>query len=58
MELVEKLLEWRVEGIIVLYLQQQDQKVVSTATEEQLRNAGIFYDQLVMGLPAGPRVLS
>jgi len=26
-------------------------------TEEQLTNAGIFYDQLIMGVGGGPRVL-
>jgi hypothetical protein len=30
---------------------------VRASTERQLHEAGIFYDQLVMGLPTGPRVL-
>ena len=53
---IEKLLEWRViEYYIVLTTARQEG--CRSATEEQLKNAGVFYDQLVMGLPAGPRVL-
>ena len=53
---IEKILEWRVKEYYIVLTTARPEGCRS-ATEEQLKNAGVFYDQLVMGLPAGPRVL-
>ena len=53
---IEKLLEWRAKEYYIVLTTARPEGCRS-ATVEQLKNAGVFYDQLVMGLPAGPRVL-
>ena len=53
---IEKLLEWRVKEYYIVLTTARPEGC-RAATIDQLRNAGVFYDQLVMGLPAGPRVL-
>jgi hypothetical protein len=53
---LEKFLEWRAKEYYIVLTTARTEGC-RKATEEQLYNAGIFYDQLVMGLPAGPRVL-
>ena len=53
---IEKFLEWRTKEYCIVLTTARPEGC-RLATEEQLRNAGIFYDQLVMGLPAGPMVL-
>ena len=53
---IERLLEWRAKEYYIVLTTARPEGCRS-ATEEQLKNAGVFYDQLVMGLPAGPRVL-
>ena len=53
---IEKLLEWRVKEYYIVLTTARNEGCRMT-TEKQLADAGIFYDQLIMGLPAGPRVL-
>ena len=53
---IEKLLEWRAKEYYIVLTTARPEGCRSS-TVEQLKNAGVFYDQLVMGLPAGPRVL-
>ena len=53
---VEKLLQWRMGGHYIILTTARPEGVRSS-TEKQLHAAGIFYDQLVMGLPTGPRVI-
>jgi len=53
---IEKLLEWRAKEYYIVLTTARPEGC-RAATIDQLRNAGVFYDQLVMGLPAGPRVL-
>ena len=52
---IEKLLEWRAKEYYIVLTTARPEGC-RAATVEQLKNAGVFYDQLVMGLPAGPRV--
>lgn len=53
---MEKLLEWDRMGchIIILTGRRESSR---KSTEEQLAKAGIFYDQLVMGVGGGVRIL-
>ena len=53
---VEKFLEWRSKEyyIVVTTARVEGLKKV---TEKQLTDAGLFYDQMIMGLPNGCRVL-
>jgi len=53
---IEKFLEWRSDGHYII-LTTARAEGVRTITEQQLFNAGIFFDKLIMGLPNGPRVL-
>ena len=53
---IEKILEWRSKDYYIV-LTTARVEGSRRATEEQLYSAGIFYDQLIMGLPSGPRVL-
>lgn len=53
---VEKLLQWRMGGHYIILTTARPEGV-RAATERQLHEAGIFYDQLIMGLPTGSRVL-
>lgn len=52
----ETLLKWRSEGHYIVITTARPEGLRSL-TETQLHQVGIFYDQLVMGLPSGPRVL-
>tara|TARA_R110002020_G_scaffold226185_1_gene436599 strand:+ start:1059 stop:1415 length:357 start_codon:yes stop_codon:yes gene_type:complete len=53
---IEKIVEWRRDGhyIVLTTARAQGTRLV---TEHQLAKCGIFYDQLVMGLTNGSRVL-
>lgn len=53
---IEKLIEWRDAGYYIILTTARTQGSRLT-TEAQLDKMGVFYDQLVMGLPTGPRVL-
>jgi ribonucleotide monophosphatase NagD (HAD superfamily) len=53
---IEKLLEWERKGYNIVLLTGRKESM-RQVTEQQLRNAGIFYDQLVMGVGGGPRYL-
>jgi phosphatidate phosphatase PAH1 len=53
---IEKLLEWRSRGFYIIITTARPEGV-RTITESQLSNMGIFYNQLVMGLPTGPRTV-
>ena len=53
---IEKLVEWRRDGhyIVLTTARAEGTRLV---TEHQLAKCGIFYDQLIMGLTNGPRIL-
>ena len=51
----EKLIAWKAKGCHIVLT--TGRGIGRERTEEQLRNAGIVYDQLVMGLGGGPRHL-
>lgn len=53
---IEKLTEWEAKGyrIILTTGRKESARLV---TEKQLREAGIFYDQLIMGIGGGARYL-
>jgi phosphatidate phosphatase PAH1 len=53
---VEKFLQWREKDYYIILTTARPEGC-RLATESQLRNFGIFYDKLVMGLPIGPRVV-
>jgi len=53
---VEKLLEWDKKGYNII-LTTGRRESMRKFTEEQLELAGIFYDQLIMGIGGGVRVL-
>lgn len=53
---LEKLREWDTQGYNII-LTTGRKEGSRRATEEQLEKAGIIYDQLVMGIGGGPRVL-
>ena len=53
---LEKFIEWNRKGYCVV-LTTGRKECMRELTKNQLLEAGIFYDQLVMGLPRGPRVL-
>ena len=53
---LEKIIEWRGKEYYIVLTTARNEGCRMT-TEKQLADAGIFYDQLIMGLPAGPRVL-
>ena len=53
---VDKFLEWRKKGYYIVITTARPEGT-RKVTEQQLMNAGLFYDQLVMGLPTGPRVV-
>lgn len=52
----ETLLKWRADGHYIVITTARPEGLRSL-TERQLHSVGIFYDQLVMGLTSGPRVL-
>lgn len=53
---IEKLLEWNKKGytIILVTGRRESNREI---TVKQLQEAGIFYDQLIMGIGRGPRVV-
>ena len=53
---IEKLLEWNLKGYIVILVTGRKESV-RKQTEKQLFEVGIFYDQLIMGITGGPRIL-
>lgn len=53
---LDKLIEWRKLGHYIVLTTARPEGI-RAVTERQLHNHGVFYDQLVMGLTNGPRVL-
>lgn len=53
---IEKLLEWERKGYNIILLTGRKESM-RQVTEQQLRDIGIFYDQLVMGVGGGARYL-
>jgi hydroxymethylpyrimidine pyrophosphatase-like HAD family hydrolase len=53
---IEKLLEWERKGYNIILLTGRKESM-RQVTEQQLRDVGIFYDQLVMGVGGGFRYL-
>jgi hypothetical protein len=53
---VQKLMEWDAKGYNIILVTGRRESM-REVTEKQLRNLGIFYDQLIMGIGGGPRVL-
>ena len=53
---IEKLTEWEKNGYRII-LTTGRKECTRTATEQQLQEAGIFYDQLIMGVGRGPRIV-
>lgn len=53
---VEKFNEWAYKGYHIVITTARPESL-RTMTIDQLNTAGLFYDQLVMGLPRGPRVV-
>jgi hypothetical protein len=53
---IEKLIEWDRKGYNIV-LTTGRKESLRKATERQLSDVGIFYDQLVMGIGGGSRVL-
>jgi hydroxymethylpyrimidine pyrophosphatase-like HAD family hydrolase len=53
---IEKLLEWERKGYNIILLTGRKESM-REVTENQLREIGIFYDQLIMGVGGGVRYL-
>jgi hypothetical protein len=53
---IDKLLEWDKNGYYII-LTTGRKESLRTVTEKQLSDVGIFYDQLIMGIGGGERVL-
>lgn len=53
---LDKLMEWELKGYNILLLTGRKESM-REVTEQQLRDVGIFYDQLIMGVGGGPRYL-
>jgi len=53
---VEKLTEWDAKGYNII-LTTGRKESMRAATEKQLSEVGIFYNQLIMGIGGGPRIL-
>lgn len=53
---IEKLLEWERKGYNIILLTGRKESM-RKVTENQLREIGIFYDQLIMGVGGGTRYL-
>lgn len=53
---IERFLQWRKEGCHIILTTARTEGC-RHITEKQLAKVGIFYDNLVMGLTSGPRVL-
>ena len=54
---IEKLLEWRVKEYHIVLTTARPEGCRASTVEQLEKMLVSFYDQLVMGLPAGPRVL-
>jgi hypothetical protein len=52
----EKFCEWRAKDYYIILTTARPEGC-RRVTEDQLASYGLFWDQLVMGLPVGPRVL-
>lgn len=53
---IEKLMEWDKKGYNIILTTGRKESLRKT-TEEQLSSIGIFYDQLVMGIGGGDRIV-
>jgi phosphoglycolate phosphatase-like HAD superfamily hydrolase len=53
---IEKLIEWDKKGYNII-LTTGRKESLRKVTKKQLSKAGIFYDQLIMGIGGGPRIL-
>lgn len=53
---IQKFLEWRRSGDYIILTTARPEGLRSL-TEQQLYSRGVFWDQLVMGLPTGPRTV-
>jgi len=53
---IDRLLEWNKKGYTII-LTTGRRESNRELTEKQLQEAGIFYDQLIMGVGRGPRVV-
>lgn len=53
---IDKLLEWNKKGYNIILVTGRRESMRQT-TEEQLKKIGIFYDQLIMGIGGGQRVI-
>ena len=53
---IEKLNEWDAAGYKIILITGRRESA-RKITEKQLASVGIFYDQLIMGLPRGERIL-
>tara|TARA_R110000772_G_scaffold149693_3_gene260398 strand:+ start:941 stop:1324 length:384 start_codon:yes stop_codon:yes gene_type:complete len=51
-----KTCQWHCEGHLIIIVTARPESL-RNITVEQLDNAGVFYDQLMMGVGAGPRIL-
>ena len=54
--IIEKINEWDAEGYKIILVTGRKESM-RKLTEERLSDAGIFYDQLIMGINRGQRVL-
>lgn len=52
----EKTIEWHCRGDMIILTTARPESL-REITKEQLHNAGIIYDMLIMGVGAGPRIL-
>ena len=52
----ERLREWDTKGYFIIITTGRKESA-RQSTQEQLRNAGIIYDQLIMGFGGGDRVI-
>tara|TARA_R100000008_G_C3576359_1_gene165547 strand:- start:101 stop:478 length:378 start_codon:yes stop_codon:yes gene_type:complete len=53
---IEKFLEWRRKEYYIVITTARVEGL-RQVTQKQLTDVGLFYDQMIMGLPNGPRVL-
>ena len=53
---LDKLLEWEKKGYVII-LTTARKECMRSITERQLAELGVFYDQLIMGLGSGRRIL-
>lgn len=53
---IEKLLDWNKKGYVII-LTTGRKESTREVTIKQLQDVGIFYDQLIMGVGRGPRII-